>query len=125
MKKILVLLILTFSLNLFGQDAPKWRTLTISSVVGTDYSNLTFIQPTASLFYELENNWAITSWNAVNYATNDNIWVASQNLITKKEGNWRYGMGVQYGMGGNLLPAIPNTQSTFFVTQISYRFKLK
>lgn len=104
---------------------PKWRTLTLSNTTGFGVNNSMFNQFAASLYYELPNKWAISSWNAINVQRNTiaENWASSQSLILRQSKQWNYGIGYQYGSGGAGVVPINNNQS-FAIVHISKRFKL-
>lgn len=118
MKKIkLVLLLLFVSLSSYSQT--PWRTLTFTNNTGVNVRGNMFNQSSANLYYEIKNNYAITSWTGIQYQSSGANWFSSQATVVKNINGWGIGAGIQYGIAGANF-----TNSTFAVTTISYRFKL-
>lgn len=127
-KKILLIVGMLFLTSItYGQSVSKWRELTFSNTAGIGVNNSMFNQFSAALYYELPSNLAISTWNAINFQSNNGIpqnWASSQTLLLRQNKNqWRYGVGYQYGSGGTGLIPI-NTSQGFAVVHISKRFKL-
>lgn len=103
-----------------------WRTLTISTIAGTDGKNK-FNTVSAALHYDLKNRFYVSNWTGfqVQRVGNINSWFSSQTTINRYIGQWNVGIGHQYGMFSVPNSRILNNNSSYFVSSISYRFKLR
>lgn len=124
MKKLIFLLIVLFSTKVKSQE--HWRTLTISTIAGTDGKNK-FNTISAALHYDLKNKFYVSNWTGyqIQRIGNINSWISSQTTINRYVGKWNVGLGHQYGMFSIPNSRILNNNSSYFISSISYRFKLK
>lgn len=110
----------------FSQE--KWRVLTFSNVTGTTIEGSLITTATATLSYELSNDYSISSWNGISYrADNKQSWLASQTTFDKKVKSFTFGVGYLYGTG-NTNTFISNnvlTSDTFIVVKLQYSLKIK
>lgn len=124
MKKVLLLLLLTSTVCI-GQT--KWRTLTFSSTSGLTFSGNYLQTVSASLDYEIKNEWSISSWSGVNYNTSYNGgWLSTSVMIGKKFHGFNINSGLMYGTGNINTPLPDQIISRDFsvVVTVSKRFKL-
>lgn len=125
MKKIVFSLLFVF---LFSQVKSQeyWRTMTISTIAGTDGKNK-FNTISASLHYDLRNKFYISNWTGyqIQKVGIVNSWFSTQTVVNRYVGKWNVGIGHQYGMFSIPNSRILNNNSSYFISSISYRFKLK
>lgn len=121
MKK-LSLSFLFLSITFLTTAQNKWRTISFTNTNGVT-SGQSFTSLSSTLSYELNNNWALSGWSAININTNkSNSWTSTQWTMTKKLNKWVLGSGVQYGNGMNV--QYQNSQ-VYLITTLSYTIKLK
>lgn len=126
MKKIIFLLLLIVSNKSFSQE--KWRALTLTSVSGIDIQRNKFTTLSAGLHYDLERKYFISSWTGLFVQTspkNSNSWFSTQTTINRYVGKWNVGLGVQYGSVQTPSISYFTNNSTFLITNVSYRVKFK
>jgi len=128
MKNLLFAIAFLFMYSSFGQD--KWRTLTFTAGSSIGVNTKSYApQLNASLDYELEDGFAIVSWNGFAYnSLSDSSWLASQTTLDK-----RFNSGVTLGMGymyvssstNMFVPINTNDDAVSYVTfKLQYRIKL-
>ncbi len=122
MRYILVVAVMLMGITGFSQD--KWRTLTLETSTGLNINGDLIITPSINLYYELENDFAITNWSGLRYAPNSYGWIASQTQLVKGIGkkHWKVGAGFMYGGGTN--PIGYQSQDMFYIISVSKRFHL-
>lgn len=119
MKTLLLILFISITSIITAQT--KWRTLSFTNTNGVT-SGQSFTSLSSTLSYELNNNWALSGWSAININSNkSNSWASTQWTMTKKLNKWVLGSGVQYGNGMNV--QYQNSQ-VYLITTLSYNFKL-
>lgn len=128
MKRVYLILLCIALTSFSSYSQEKWRALTFNSVSGTDFKGNKFNMLTSGLHYDLKNRMYISNWNGVqfNYGKQKSSWFSSQTTINSYLGKWTFGAGIQYGMVSvpNFTPYFSNN-TTYFISTLSYRFKLK
>lgn len=127
-----LLFIMAFALTVIcnAQDTPKWRTLTFTGIANAGTHNNSFLpQFSASLDYELIENFGISSWNGFAYNTiNNQSWFASQTTIDKRISNTTVGIGYLYttNSSGIFAPiGVTGNENNFYLSmKLQYRIKL-
>lgn len=129
--------ILTFVLIFLGwyfvgaqeQEAPKWRTLTLSTVSFQDIAQDTQLTSfSAGLDYEIGSNWWVTSWNQfqVNHTTSAQ-WFATMSTVDYRfDSGLTVGAGYLYFEGSQAALFAPTTKDTqsMVAVKLAYRIKL-
>lgn len=126
MKKLFIFLLVILSFQCYSQE--KWRALTIVSTSGIDFKGNKFSVLSSAFHYDLNNRFFLSNWTGVQLQKYQNIntsWFSSQSTINRYAGKWIVGVGLQYGMASIPEARYLTNNSTYFVTQVSYRFKFK
>ena len=131
--KLFIFAFLLSSMSALAQNSPKWRVLNLNTEFGSSLTGITgntgLFTTSASLFYELENDWAITSWNgySTQYGQIENNWLSNELMARKQLNN---GFSMSFGVRRNVgIPNLPgnlsNVRVVFGVIKVGYRIKLK
>jgi hypothetical protein len=123
-KTILITIITLLTLTVKSQD--YWRTLTLSTIAGTNGVDR-FNTVSASLHYDLKNKFFVSNWTGLQIQRTGEInsWFSTQTTINKYIGKWNVGIGHQYGLFSIPNSRILKNNSSYFVSSVSYRFKLR
>lgn len=128
MKRLLkVVLFSTFfllSLSSYSQSSNKYRALTIGAEYGNNFNERDFIIGTVNLYYELGNQWAITSWNGYQIKSSipENRWSTSELMLRKQLPS---GISFSTGVRRNArIQTVSTVNTTFAVLKVGYKIKL-
>ena len=130
MKRIILSLIFLALFAFSAQAQDKWRTITFTAVSNAATQDNSFLpQFSASLDYELFEQFAVVSWNGFAYNTlNRSSWFASQTTLDKRMGGVTIGIGYLYttNAGSIFLPvAETGVNNEFYLSlKLQYRIKL-
>lgn len=118
---ITFLLALMAAVAAFGQT--PWRTATLAHTAGLSPDGSRLNMTSASVFYELRDGYAISSWTGIQWRSGMNLgWMSSQAVVSRDINNIRLGAGVQYNNAAP--PAMLQFGTTFAVVQAQIRFNL-
>ena len=131
--KLFIFAFLLSSMSALAQNSPKWRVINLNTEFGSSLTGISgntgIFTTSASLFYELENDWAITSWNgySTQYGQIENNWLSNELMARKQLNN---GFSMSFGVRRNVgIPNLPgnlsNVRVVFGVIKVGYRIKLK
>ena len=121
-KSALALVMIAFTLGVNAQE--KWRTLTLSSTIGSTIEGQVISTTSANISYELSNGISIESWTGFNYTQKESSsWLSNQTTLNKSLKYFEVGVGVMYNSGFVSIAQQP-TDDFYGVLTISKRFKL-
>ena len=121
-KLVLALVMIAFTLGVNAQE--KWRTLTLSSTIGSTIEGQVISTTSANISYELSNGISIESWTGFNYTQKESSsWLSNQTTLNKSLKYFEVGVGVMYNSGFVSIAQQP-TDDFYGVLTISKRFKL-
>ncbi len=132
MKKIFLIITMLLSMLANAQESPKWRVMDLGLQTATNLDGTNAIIFTSSIYYELKNKYAITSWTG--YSTQkgliNNSWLSTEVNIEKgfKSGiTLSYGLRRIVGSGSPGLVLTPNNEVigiNYVTFKVAYRIKL-
>ena len=128
MKKVLLTVLLLLNLSVYSQE--KWRTLTFGTTLNFKQHNNSITQLNASLDYELNNSFFISSWNGLSFNPNNKTsWFASQTTLDKRIKGFTFGVGYLYTTNSTIGSYIPinimdKKDELYFTIKLQYRIKL-
>ena len=123
MKRIFLVLFLSASLSVFGQE--KWRALNVTSINGTNFTGTHFTTLSSSLHWDFNKRWFFSNWTGVQVQYGDTraTWVTTQTTVNRYVGNWMIGVGTQYGLASDPGVFYIKNQNAFAITSASYRWR--
>lgn len=130
MKKIFLMITLLIVMLSNAQESPKWRVMDFGLQTASNLDGTNSIIFTSSIYYELKNKYALTSWTGYSNQKGiiNNSWLSTEVNIEK---GFKNGFTLSYGLRrieGSPAPVLFSNSEIIginYVTfKVSYRIKL-